>query len=209
MRENKPMAKLNKIFLTGLITLLPVAITIYIIYSAVIILESLLGSLLRNLLPVNSYIPGLGLLLTLLLIFLFGLTLNSYLTVRFWTTLEKKFLEVPFIKTIYSPLRDVMNLFSKKGDKGMKSVVLVQPITGGPKVLGVVTRDSFTDLSVSKEFENQLAVYIPFSYALGGMTVLVPKESVQEVDIPIEKAMSLAITAWVKTGNESDHVKTK
>lgn len=203
------MAKLNKIFLTGLITLLPVAITIYIIYSAVIILESLLGNLLRSLLPENAYVPGLGLLLTLLLIFLFGLTLNSYLTARFWTHLEKRFLEVPFIKTIYSPLRDVMNLFSKKEDKGMKSVVLVQPMPGGPKVIGVVTRDTFHDLAAGADFHNKVAVYVPFSYALGGMTILVEKDSVQEVDIPIEKAMSLAITAWVKTGNESENAKTK
>src|SRR4051812_38056352 len=107
------MQAFNKIFFRGLITLLPIAITIYILYSAIVILENLLGSFLRTILP--EYVPGLGLLLTLVLIFLFGLLLNNFLTVRFFHYIESSLIQVPFIKAIYSPLRDLMNLFDRKG----------------------------------------------------------------------------------------------
>lgn len=196
------MQSLNKIFFRGLITLLPIAITIYIVYSAVVILENLLGSLLRKFLP--TYVPGLGFILTLALIFLFGLLLNNFLIGRVLQILEGKMIQVPFIKAIYSPLRDLMNLFNKKDEnKDMQSVVLVKMGDSGAQALGLVTRESFRDLASLPTTEGKVAVYFPFSYGLGGYTFLVPRTHITKVDIPIEKAMSLAITGWVKADTPS------
>lgn len=196
------MASFNKIFFRGLITLLPITLTIYILYSAVIILENLLGSVLRSMLPAAYYIPGFGLLLTFVLIFACGLMLNNYLTARVLVSIEERLIRIPFIKAIYSPLRDLMNLFQQK-DKHMGSVVMVNVTNAGSseagvRMLGIITRDQFADLHIEKSLGDRVAVYIPFSYALGGYTILVPRSQITEVDIPIEKAMSLAITGWVK-----------
>lgn len=189
------MQSFNKIFFRGFITLLPIAITIYIVYSAVIILENLLGSLLRQVLP--EYIPGLGLLATLILIFMFGLILNHFLMQRVLTALETRLVQVPFIKAIYSPLRDLMNLFDKK-EQQLKSVVLVRVGDSGAQVMGVVTRENFRDLPFAANMNEKVAVYFPLSYGLGGYTMLVPRQLITPVDLPIERAMSLAITGWVK-----------
>lgn len=190
------MQSFNKIFFRGLITLLPIAITIYITYSAVIILENLLGSILRQVL--NPYVPGLGLLLTLVLIFIFGLLLNNFLMARILKFIEDKIIQVPFIKAIYSPLRDLMNLFNKRETSELQSVVLVNIGPQGAQALGLVTRESFRDIPTLKSTEGKVAVYFPFSYGLGGYTFLVPRSQITKLDIPIEKAMSLAITGWVK-----------
>lgn len=189
------MKTINKIFFRGLITLLPIAVTIYILYSAVIILENLLGGLLSRLLP--TYVPGLGLLMILIVIFLFGLLLNNFITAKFLTDFERRLSEVPFIKAIYPPLRDLMNLFSKGNGNGMKSVVLVD--MGPVKAMGLITRENLYDLALPADASHRVAVYIPLSYGLGGFTFLVSRDKIQKVDIPIEKAMSLAITGWVKT----------
>ena len=190
------MRAFNKIFFRGLITLLPIAITIYIVYSAIVILENLLGSLLRQILP--EYIPGLGLLFTLVLIFLFGLLLNNLITVRFLHILESRLVQVPFIKAIYSPLRDLMNLFNRGESNEMKSVVLVKVGDTGAQALGVVTRENFRDLPFTQDMSDKIAVYFPFSYGVGGYTLLVPRHLITQVNLPIERAMSLAITGWVK-----------
>jgi uncharacterized membrane protein len=195
------MQAFNKIFFRGLITLLPIAITIYIVYSAIVILENLLGSMLRQVLP--EYIPGLGLLLTLVLIFLFGLLLNNFISIRIFHALESRLGQVPFIKAIYSPLRDLMNLFDRNGQRELQSVVLVKIGDTGAQAMGVVTRDNFRDLPFGNTMNDKIAVYFPFSYGLGGYTLLIPKNLVTEVDLPIESAMSLAITGWVKA--ESQH----
>lgn len=194
------MQTFNKIFFRGLITLLPIAITIYIVYSAIIILENLLGSLLQRILP--EYIPGLGLLLTVILIFLFGLLLNNFISIRMFHAVESKLSQVPFIKAIYSPLRDLMNLFDRNSGRELQSVVLVKIGDTGAQAMGVVTRDKFNDLPFASSMTDKVAVYFPFSYGLGGYTLLVPKHLITEVNLPIESAMSLAITGWVKADTQ-------
>lgn len=188
---------IQKIFFQGLLTFLPMAVTIYIVYAGVLIVDNLLGNALRQLLPV--YIPGLGFILTIIIIFLFGLLLNNFITAQVLQRLEKRFNAVPFVKAIYSPLKDLMNLFQKGGPKGMKGVVLVDIGDTGIQAMGIVTREVFNDLpTIEKNIHDKVAVYMPFSYGLGGYTMLIPKNKLTAVDIPVEKAMSLAITGWVK-----------
>jgi uncharacterized membrane protein len=194
----------NKIFFRGLLTLMPVAITIYVVYKSVIILDSVLGSLLRALLPEQFYFPGMGFVITLFLIYCFGLLLNNFVTKKIFTLLEKSLTEVPFIKAIYSPLKDLMNLFSKTGHNNLGSVVLVQMGDSGAQALGLVTRDHFQDLKLSEVTEGKIAVYFPLSYGLGGFTFLVPRNRVTEINMPVEKAMSLAITGWVKAEEKNE-----
>lgn len=190
------MTQISKIFFRGLVTILPIAITFYILYSVILILDGLLGSLLRELLP--TYIPGLGLIAIVGIIFIFGLMMNNILTTKLLSMIESRLLEVPLIKTVYSPLRDLMNLFSKQDAKQLKHVVLVHIGEGGAQAIGLVTRDQFQELKIGDFTKDKVAVYFPLSYALGGMTLLIPKSQVQEIDIPVEKAMSLALTAWIK-----------
>ncbi|MGE0633540.1 MAG: DUF502 domain-containing protein [Pseudobdellovibrionaceae bacterium] len=206
------MSKFNKIFISGLVTLLPFALTIYLAVAAARILDSFLGHVLRLVLPEAFYIPGLGLLATVILIFLFGLLLNNYLTAQFLRQIEKRLTKIPFFKVVYSPLRDLMNLFSKKSE-GHKSVVLVN-WSNGMRSIGVVTREKFSDLPAALNDPESVAVYIPFSYGMGGYTYLVKRSQLTEVDMPIEQAMSLVITGWVKAETPTeekllDQVTTK
>lgn len=192
------MKQLQKIFLQGLVTFLPIALTIYIIYAGIAIVDSFLGDALRQILPI--YIPGLGFLLTIILILLLGLVLNNILAGGIFQKLEQKLTQVPFIKAIYSPLRDLMNLFSKGGGPGgLQKVVLVELSDAGVRALGLVTRENFKDVpAIEQNAGDRIAVYIPMSYGLGGFTLMVPRSRVTPLDMPIEKAMSLAITGWVK-----------
>lgn len=191
----------GSIFIRGLFTLLPVAVTIYIIYSAIIILEALLGSTLSSVMG-ELYVPGLGFLATVLTIFTFGLMLNSFVISRILAFAEEKFATLPVIKTIYSPLKDLMALFNKKDGTGHQKVVFVT--IGELRLIGLVTRESFEDLKLESLTANRHAVYIPLSYGLGGYTVLVDKDQLIEVDLPVEKAISLALTGWVKADKKLD-----
>lgn len=197
------MNSFSKVFFRGFVTLLPIAITIYIIYSAVVILENIFGGLLRQLMP--TYIPGFGFIFTLSVIYLFGLMLNNFLLAKILNTLEKHMLAIPFIKAVYSPLKDLMNLFSKKDQAGPKRVVLVRMESTNSFAIGLVTRESFDDLAIKNNLAGRVAVYLPLSYGLGGYTLLIPKEHITEVDLSIEKAMSLAITGWVKAESRNEN----
>ena len=190
------MRPFGRIFFRGLITILPLAITIYILYSAVIIIDSLLGVVLIRVLP--TYTPGLGFIAILFLIFIFGLLLNNLVIGRFLAIIEQRLLEVPLIRAVYSPLKDLLNLFSKENQKNLQQVVFVKLSDQGPVAMGLMTRENFDELKLGEITQGKVAVYFPFSYGLGGYTVLVNRESIIPSTLPIEKAMSLAITGWVK-----------
>ncbi len=203
------MNRLQSIFLKGLFTLLPLALTIYILISVIEFMDNFLGSFLQTVLGEESYVKGFGFLLTVALIFILGLALESFFVARALKALERGLINVPFIKTIYSPLRDLMNLFSKAKDSGMKSVVLVK-FGEGKHALGIVTRESLHDLpEVHTQVSDHRAVYFPLSYGVGGITLLIPKTNLSPLNMPIEKAMSLAITGWVLTESPTANDKWK
>jgi uncharacterized membrane protein len=197
------MDRIKTIFLRGLITLLPIAVTIYILYAGVLIFENFLGGVIKALIPEEKYVPGLGFAFTIGLIFLFGLLLNNLILQTFLRKLEEKLKSIPLFKAVYSPLRDLINLFSSGKGKGLQSVVRVKWGDTGAYSIGLVTRDQFEEFD---DLANQdlVAVFIPFSYALGGNTYLFPRENVEPLNIPVEKALQATITAWVKAEPQDD-----
>ncbi len=194
------MKYFNRIFLSGLLGILPLFVTIYIVYSIVIIFENIFSRIL----PASILFPGMGLLLGFLFIFLVGLMLNNFITAKLVASGEAVVGNIPFIKAIYGPLKDVLNLFARKDNKSLKAVVLVE-LAPGVKWLGLVTRDRLQDLNLGVNTEGQISVYFPMTYAVGGFTLVVQKEKVSELTIPIEQAMTLAITGWVRAEPKSPH----
>lgn len=202
------LKRITDIFLRGLLTLLPIVITFYFFYSCVLILENMLGQFFRVVLQEN-YIPGLGLVTTLILIFAFGFILTHFISKSIWEQIERRLTQVPLIKALYSPLKDLMGLFNSDGQKELKSVAMVE-LSDGTHVVGLVTRDHFEDvpgtqdLQLKSIFDEKVAVYIPLSYSLGGFTLLIDKSKIKKINIPVEKALSLAITGWVKANSQGD-----
>jgi uncharacterized membrane protein len=203
------MNNFNTIFFRGLVTLIPIALTIYIIYSAVVILENALGSLLQLILPENFYIPGFGVIATLATIFFFGLALNNFIAGKILSEFEKRIKTIPFVKAIYSPVKDLMGLFSKKDQSGFSSVVLVKTPDNESYAMGLITRENFRDLQLQDIGHDKVAVFFPLSYGLGGFTFLVPKSRVVKIDLPVDKAMSLSITGWVKSDSGDQTTDSK
>lgn len=190
------MNSIGKIFARGLFTLIPIVLTIYIVTQVVLLFDGFLGSLLEMLLPPDYYLPGLGLILSFALIYLFGLILNYYLAQQLISFFERQILKIPLLKAIYSPLRDLVQLFGKNNTQ-MGQPVLVNLPQLGIKAFGLVTREEFPELNPLTD--QLVSVYIPLSYALGGYTLFVPRSQLEVVNLPIEKAMSSAITGWIKS----------
>lgn len=196
------MKQLNQIFFKGLIVVLPITLTFYLLFWASINIESLFGSGLRLLMGQELYIPGLGILLTILFIFLVGLLVNNYITRPFFAWLTQSLEKIPLIKVIYNPLKDLMGLIpggSSNKNKPQR-VVLVQLDHLGVETLGLATREELEELG--PHGLNKITVYVPFSYMLGGMTVIVSREKVKVIDMPVDQALKLSVTAWIKAGEE-------
>lgn len=195
------MSTFSRIFVKGLLTLLPIVLTIYLLFWIATKLDAIFGEPFRTLAPTGLNFPGVGILLVILLIFLVGLLVNNYLTQPFFNWMETQIERLPVVRSIYGPLKDVMNLFaSTKSQNASQRVVMVKlPGLGDIEAMGLVTRDQFTDLPQGSIPNESVAVFVPFSYGVGGFTLIVPKSQARETSIPAEKAMQLAITGWIKS----------
>jgi uncharacterized membrane protein len=190
------MRHINQIFFKGLIVVMPITLTFYLLFWASVKVESLFGSSLAWLLGQELYIPGLGIVVTVLLVFLVGLLVNNYFTAKFFNWFTRILERVPLIKVIYNPLRDLMALIpgGNRAKNKPQRVVLVPLPAMGLNVLGLVTREELEELPG----HNLVSVYIPLSYMLGGFTVLIERDKVQKVDMPVDQALKLSVTAWIK-----------
>lgn len=191
------MKHINQIFFKGLIVVLPITLTFYLLVWASYKIESLFGSTVEWLVGEWLYIPGLGIFISLIFIFLVGLLVNNYITGRFFSWLSSTLEKVPLIKVIYNPLKDLMALLpGRSSDKNKPQRVVLVPLDSlGVQALGLVTRE---ELEEELPGTNLVPVYIPLSYMLGGVTVLIEKDKVKKVDIPVDQALKLSVTAWIK-----------
>lgn len=194
------MKKLSGIFLKGLAAILPIAITLYLLYWIGTTAEALLGGLLQRLLPEGWYQPGMGVLTGVALIFLLGLLLNAYLVRVLWEWVEQWVQRIPFVKTIYGAAQDLMAFFSPSAQKELNQVVMVPLGDTGYRIMGFVTRQDLEGLPAGLAEPGTVAVYAPMSYQIGGYTLMVPRDKLVAVDMSVEQAMRFALTAGVSSG---------
>lgn len=198
---NTAMRQLGATFLKGLVAILPIVVTVYLIYWLAMLAESGLGGLLQAVLP--FYFPGLGLLAGLVGIFLMGVLLNAWLVQKLFSLGEAAMHRIPLVKTIYGAVQDLMRFFSTSGGNQADQVVAVTVNIGGTeaRLLGLITREDFQDQPPELGGPGDIAVYLPMSYQLGGYTLLLPRNRVTPVDMTIDQAMRFVVTAGVTTGN--------
>ncbi len=196
------MSKLNTTFLTGLVTLVPVAATLYFLYWLAITTESLLGRAVRMVLPEPYYIPGTGVAVSLLLVFAVGLMMKSWAVRAIFSWWEGLLYRIPLIKSIYGSIRDLLAFISQSSDSEFQQVVTIR-MDNGLRVIGFITRNNLDDLPGQEG--NEIVVYVPLGYMIGGHTILVSRDRVTPLNLSKEDAMRFVLTGGLAApGNGSD-----
>jgi hypothetical protein len=116
--------------------------------------------------------------------------------------LGEKFIgRIPLVKTVYGAVRDLLGFFSQPGsDRAVSKVVIVTFGTSDMRAVGLLTRERFEDLPQGLGGEGYVVVFFPYSYQVGGLTMIVPRQSVQSLDMRLEDAMRFIVTAGAKAG---------
>jgi uncharacterized membrane protein len=193
------MKSLGRIFLTGVLTVLPVLATAYLLIWLFTTAESFLGKPLRWLIPDDYYRGGMGLLVGIIVIFVVGVLMRAYIVRRVFEFSERILLEIPLIKTIYAALRDFFGMFAGESDSESLQVVMVTLPGSSLRLMGFVTRDEFSDLPEGIAEPGEVAVYLPMSYQIGGFTVFMPRTQLSPVQMSREQAMRFVLTAGLKS----------
>lgn len=201
-------AFISRNIITGLVTILPVMLTLYLLYWFAVSAESILGALMQALLPDDWYWPGMGLTVGLLVVFIAGLLMNAYLVQRLFAMGEQLLYRMPFIKSVYRAIRDFFDYFSPTNKKEFEQVVAVTIGDTKMQVVGFVTQAIAEKMPESFREDDSILVYLPLSYMIGGYTVLVPRSMVRPLDMKIEEAMRFTLSAGV-TGTSPPKHKAK
>ena len=186
---------INRKIFAGLLAVLPILATLYLVYWGVTSIEGVLGALLELFLPEGLYLPGLGLVVGVILILLVGVLVETFIVRQIMGWLEKMIYKIPVIKIIYGSINDLISFVSRGKESGSGQAVWVSLGVGEFRMLGFVTRDSLSDFP--GDLRDQVAVYLPLSYQIGGYTLIVPRSQVVPAGIPFEKAMRFIMTAGV------------
>jgi uncharacterized membrane protein len=189
------MKFISKNILAGLVAILPVVLTIYLLYWFAVTAENALGRLIRLVLPDTMYWPGMGLVAALLAVFLLGLLMHAYVFRRLFASVEHLMYRMPLIKTVYRAIRDFFDYFSPSGEREFEQVVAVTIGDSGMQVIGFVTQAIPERMPEDFRGEDSILVYLPLSYMIGGYTVLMPRSAVRPLDMNMEEAMRFTLTA--------------
>jgi uncharacterized membrane protein len=204
MAEDGAMAYLTRLFLRGLAAVLPLVLTFYIVYWLGSSSEQLFEKLIR-LAGLQYTWPGMGIVMAVAITCLVGLLTYNRL-VQWVYGLGTSIVErIPMVKTLYRMLSDVTGFFAHSEKRRFNKVVMVQPVDGGPKLVGFVTRENLTDLPPQFGGSDMGCVYMPLSYCFGGFLITVPKDRVQPVDMGMQDALRFVLTAGM--GAETEEVE--
>ena len=176
------MKGLMNYFLKGLLVFVPAALTVF----AIVVVFTKLDGLLK--IPV----PGLGLLITILLITLIGFLASNFIGKKLFILVDELFSKLPVVKMLYSAIKDLIGAFASD-KKSFDKPAIVELAPGGAKALGFITREGLDFLSLSEH----VAVYFPQSYNFAGSVLLFPSERVSPIDIDSSEAMAFVVSGGV------------
>ena len=190
---------ISRTLLTGFITLLPLVLTIYLLYWLGASSEEVMGKVFRYVLPDGMYFPGLGMIAGFIVVFLVGLMMKAYLVRKLFKLAESVLYRLPLIKSVYRAFRDFFDFFSpNKDDLGQAVTVTIN----GMEVIGFITQEDPHKLPPSFRDNKTVLVYLPMSYMVGGYTLLVPRDDIRILDMSRDEAMRFVLTAGITGANE-------
>ncbi|MDP8212267.1 MAG: DUF502 domain-containing protein [Candidatus Zapsychrus exili] len=194
------LSKLKKYFISGLITFLPVALTIYLFTLVVNLSDGLLGKYLEPYFfkQFGFYFRGIGIFVGVVIIVILGSFVRNFLGNRLHKFFESILLKLPFVKKIYPALKEMaVFLFSRERMGSFRQVVIVQYPKQDVYSYGFLTNESAEEAreQTGKELCN---VFIPSAPGpLTGFAVMIPKEDIIFTDIKIEDAFKFIVSGGV------------
>ncbi len=172
---------LIKNFLRGLVIVVPIAVTVYLLYQTFISLDRLLK------LPT----PGLGIAILLAAIILIGALAGNFVGRRVFALTETMFTKAPIVRIVYAAIKDLLEAFV--GNKRRFDRPVAVQVTDHVRVFGFITQDDLGTLATAAE----VAVYVPFSYTWDGCLLVVGRDRVQPLDADSAKVMALVVSGGV------------
>jgi uncharacterized membrane protein len=190
------MKKILNYFLQGCLLVVPITITIWVIFKSILWIDSLLPFQIPIKIPgLHSIdIPGLGLLTIFTGIALIGFFSVRYLRNPLFSYFEKMIDRAPLVKLIYSSVKDLVEAFVGEKRRFNKPVLVRLEKDSNINRIGFVTKEDLSEIGIEKEM---VAVYLPFSYSFAGELIILPRENIKPLNTSGTDAMKFIISGGV------------
>lgn len=192
---NKISKALLNYFIKGLLIVVPIALSVFIVIWAVSTVDSWVN--VNNILGVDPEtgesrnIPGLGLVLVLAIIVFAGIFITNFVTEPMYHWFKRWLNKLPLLNFIYSSIKDLTEAFV--GDeKKFNHPVLVET-EGDMKRIGFLTQNDLSKIDLLDE----AIVYFPFSYSFAGQVYVVKKDKIKPLNMTAADAMKLVVSGGV------------
>lgn len=172
---------LLKNFLRGLVIVVPIAVTIYLLVQAFVSLDRIL----------KLTTPGLGIAVLLGATILIGALAGNFVGRRFFAIMERLFTRAPIVRIVYAAIKDLLEAFV--GNKRRFDRPVAVSVTDDIRTFGFITRDDLGELGLPGD----VAVYVPFSYTWDGCLLVVPRQRVRALDADSASIMALVVSGGV------------
>ena len=190
------MKKLIRFFVSGLLFLIPVGVTVYVLFK----IFDLIAKGMEKLVPEMDWFPraAVGIVVLMAVVTFVGMLTSFFVTRPLVKLVEKFFSRLPLLKLLYNSIKDLIGAFM--GDtKKFNKPVSVEMVPGGKVyALGFVTRESLDFLGM----KDQVAVYIPQSYNFAGSVLLVATEQIRALSVDSSALMTFVVSGGVSGPEE-------
>ena len=203
----------KKNIFTGLIVLIPLVLTLWVMYSLAHFLDQVVLFLPYQYQPnqlVGFNIPGVGVILTIASIFLVGLIANNFFGKRFISLYEIILDKLPFVKSIYGGIKQVSDTLFSNNSNAFSKAVLIEFPDAKNYTFAFITGE--TDERISKILKGKYVnVYVPTTpNPTSGYTLMVPRNKIKEIDVSVDQALKYVISMGVvppKSNTRSNKAK--
>ena len=179
------MKRISQYFFQGLLFLVPLVATLYVIYWVFIKIDRIL----------NLPVPGLGFIVTIVLITLVGFAASNFLTRNIVGLVDKLFARLPLVKMLYTAIKDLINAFVGDKKSFNRPVQVVIDRESNLRVIGFATRDSLDLIGI----QDSVAVYLPQSYNFAGNLIIVDREQIIPLSADPGEIMKLIVSGGVSS----------
>lgn len=183
-------------FIQGLILFIPFAITVAIIFKLFDFFSGIFSVIgFTEYSAVNTV---LGFVMTLAFILGMGILASTFIFKSFFTYIEDKLEHAPFIRHIYSPLKDFTNAFMGNKKKFDKPVLVLTNPQANIEEIGFVTQEDLKELGIAEK----VAVYLPYSYSLSGRLIIVSPSQIKPIKADGAETMKFIVSGGVTDVDE-------
>ncbi|EKE84732.1 hypothetical protein A10D4_03940 [Idiomarina xiamenensis 10-D-4] len=190
--------------LKGLAILLPIVITIALVRWLLVTVETGLSPIWVALVGEQYYFPGLAFLSFLLIAVVIGFSSRWLWINSLWQMPGKFMNKMPLLRSLYGTINDVFDMMSGKNFAD-ESVVLVSLPNSQLQLIGIVTKTpGQDDDKLSRNLnDDQVAVFLPMSYNVGGYMVMVPRDCITSLDMTPAEALQLTLSGGLSKTQHS------